>query len=32
MGSWLTGWGLGLSVAAPIGPINIATLQLGLSH
>ncbi|MGH2593872.1 MAG: LysE family translocator [Anaerolineae bacterium] len=31
MGTWLVGWGLGLSVAAPIGPINVATLQLGLS-
>ncbi len=32
MGTWLTGWGLGLSVAAPIGPVNVATIQLGLAR
>lgn len=32
MGTWLIGWGLGLSVAAPLGPINVATLQLGLAR
>jgi len=32
MATLLTGWGLGLSVAAPLGPINVATLQLGLSR
>ena len=32
MGTWLAGWGLGLSVAAPIGPVNVATIQLGLGR
>jgi threonine/homoserine/homoserine lactone efflux protein len=32
MGSWLAGLGLGVSVAAPIGPINVATIQLGLAR
>ena len=32
MGAWLAGLGLGVSVAAPIGPINVATIQLGLSR
>jgi threonine/homoserine/homoserine lactone efflux protein len=29
--AWLVGWGLGVSVAAPIGPVNVATLQRGLA-
>ena len=32
MGTWLAGLGLGVSVAAPIGPVNVATIQLGLSR
>lgn len=32
MRSWLAGLGLGVSVAAPIGPINVATIQLGLAR
>jgi len=32
VGTWLTGWGLGLSVAAPIGPVSVATIQLGLAR
>ena len=32
MASWLTGLGLGVSVAAPIGPVNVATIQLGLAR
>ena len=32
MGTWLAGWGLGVSVAAPIGPVNVATIQLGLGR
>ncbi|HKZ85793.1 MAG TPA: LysE family transporter [Anaerolineae bacterium] len=32
MGAWVIGWGLGVSVAAPIGPVNVATIQLGLGR
>ena len=32
MGTWMIGWGLGVSVAAPIGPVNVATIQLGLGR
>jgi len=32
MTTWLTGLGLGVSVAAPIGPVNVATIQLGLAR
>lgn len=32
MATFIIGWGLGLAVAAPIGPINVATIQLGLSQ
>ena len=32
MGAWVIGWGLGVSVAAPIGPVNVATVQLGLGR
>ncbi len=32
MEAWLVGWGLGVSVAAPIGPVNVATLQRGLAR
>jgi threonine/homoserine/homoserine lactone efflux protein len=32
MRTWFIAWSLGLSVAAPIGPINVATLQLGLAR
>ena len=30
--TWLSGWSLGISVAAPIGPVNVATIRLGLSN
>lgn len=29
--TWLSGWSLGVSVAAPIGPVNVATIRLSLA-